>query len=63
METNYRAIRTLGIAAAVVVATASGAIAQGWEPTEPITLVSQSSPGTGNDLLCGQRIEIEQDET
>lgn len=35
---------------AMVAATAQTAVAQ-WQPTEQLTLVSQSSPGTGNDLL------------
>jgi putative tricarboxylic transport membrane protein len=39
------------VAAAALLASSTFALAQGWQPTEEIKLVSQSSAGTGNDLL------------
>jgi putative tricarboxylic transport membrane protein len=58
MKTRYRAIRTLGIAAAALAASAAVGLAQGWQPTEQLVLVSQSSPGTGNDLLLRELAAI-----
>jgi putative tricarboxylic transport membrane protein len=58
MTTTYRAFRTLGVAAAIAASLASANAAQAWEPTEPIVLVSQSSPGTGNDLLLRELAAI-----
>lgn len=58
--TFFRASRYGAIAGAAIVtvfAGTSNAFAQ-WEPTETITLVSQSSAGTGNDLLLRKLAEI-----
>ena len=58
MKTASRAIRTFGIAATFFAANASLGMAQGWQPTEQLVLVSQSSPGTGNDLLLRELATI-----
>lgn len=52
---NYGAIA--GVTIATMLAGMGDAFAQ-WEPTETITLVSQSSAGTGNDLLLRKLAEI-----
>jgi putative tricarboxylic transport membrane protein len=49
----------LGASAFAVAAfVASATIAADWQPTESIKLVSQSSPGTGNDLLLRELADI-----
>jgi len=45
-------------AVAAFVMSAALAVAAEWQPSEPITLVSQSSPGTGNDLLLRELAKI-----
>lgn len=40
MRLNYRAIRTLGIAAAMVAASTATGLTQGWEPTEEVEIVT-----------------------
>jgi len=48
------------IAAAAAISLCAGldTVAAQWQPTETITLVSQSSAGTGNDLLLRKLAEI-----
>lgn len=40
MRVNYRAIRSVGIAAAMVAASTATGLAQGWEPTEEVEIVT-----------------------
>jgi hypothetical protein len=42
MRTNYRAIRTVAIAASMIAASVSAGHAQGWQPTEEVKIVTHS---------------------
>ena len=53
---SFRRLAAVSSVAAPI-AVPGAAVAQ-WEPTEQITLISQSSPGTGNDLLPRELAKI-----
>jgi putative tricarboxylic transport membrane protein len=52
--------RTLlaGAAALAVSAAVSPAVAQGWQPTQPVELVVHGGPGSGNDVMARQLVTI-----
>jgi putative tricarboxylic transport membrane protein len=59
MHHHRTIVRGLVAAAGVsALAALSGSALADWEPTEQIVLVSQSSPGTGNDLLLRELAKI-----
>jgi len=53
-----RTVRPFALAIGAVAACALAVPASAFEPSERITLVSQSSPGTGNDLMLRKLAEI-----
>jgi putative tricarboxylic transport membrane protein len=58
MRYGTRVLGASAVAVAAFVASATIAVAADWQPSEPMKLVSQSSPGTGNDLLLRELADI-----
>ena len=47
-----------GVAALAVSAAFTPALAQGWQPTQPLELVVHGGPGSGNDVMARQMVTI-----